>query len=326
MGMKFLKNTAPATEPAEISDREYWQQEKKKVIWDFLIFFAAVVIVAIAVGTAAWFASNKEVGGNGMAVSAQAMPYTIQTRDSVGYYSSVYESLETGAMEWKVSSGSNFANHAAAIEANESETEPRLEPGDHGSLEFRVNPNNADTITVDCFFDVKAYLETDTTDEHGDPVAIITEIEDAALVGYVKAHIMLFSGYDPQTGKYTGLIGDDESLRRVLADQTYAKGGTDYTKIYWIWPEHLGDLTDNDEADIIYASSEREVVIAYIANNKDGFFKNCNDSTAQVVTDLTSLSRAYSSTIYNHYNMRYDSADLDIGNNISYVMLSMQVE
>ena len=75
MGIRLLKNTAPATEPAEISDREYWQQEKKKAIWDLLIFFAAVVIVAIAVGTAAWFASNREVSGDNMQISMETPEY-----------------------------------------------------------------------------------------------------------------------------------------------------------------------------------------------------------------------------------------------------------
>ena len=75
MGIRLLKNTASATESAEISDREYWQQEKEKAIWDLLIFFAAVVIVAIAVGTAAWFASNKEVSGNSMQVLTEVPKY-----------------------------------------------------------------------------------------------------------------------------------------------------------------------------------------------------------------------------------------------------------
>ena len=307
----------------ELTDRAYWEQERKKVLWDFLIFFAAVVIVAIAIGTVAWFASNKDVGGNGMAVQVQGMPYTIQTRDSSGYYSTIYETLNTGGLEWKISSTDNFANHESA--KKEGETEPGLEPGDHGTLEFRVNPNTTNTITVDCIFDMKAYLETTTTDEQANLVTAITEIDDSALVGYLKAHIMLFAGFNSDTGKYTGLISNDESLRRVLANQTYIKDEDVYTKIYWVWPEHLSDLTNADHSKIIYDYAEFGDVMAYIASNKDGFFKGCNDSAAQVEEDLTALSDAYSSAIYNHYNMRYDNADLDIGNNISYVMLSMQV-
>ena len=77
MDSKRRTGKAPAGAPGEISEREYWQQEKEKAIWDLMIFFAAVVIVAIAVGTAAWFASNKEVGGNGMHVLAE-VPEQVQ--------------------------------------------------------------------------------------------------------------------------------------------------------------------------------------------------------------------------------------------------------
>ena len=75
MDSKRRTGKAPAGAPGEISEREYWQQEKEKAIWDLMIFFAAVVIVAIAVGTAAWFASNKEVGGNGMQISMETPEY-----------------------------------------------------------------------------------------------------------------------------------------------------------------------------------------------------------------------------------------------------------
>lgn len=75
MGIGRLKTAAPATEQDEISDREYWQQEKEKAIWNLLIFLAAVVIVAIAVGTAAWFASNKEVSGSNMQVITEVPEY-----------------------------------------------------------------------------------------------------------------------------------------------------------------------------------------------------------------------------------------------------------
>ena len=136
---------------------------------------------------------------------------------------------------------------------------------------------------------------------------------------------MLFTGIDPETGKLTGLIdNNNESLERILKNQTYTKGESTYTTIYWYWPEHLSDLTDS--ANTIYASSEHEAVLAYIARNKDGFFKDCSDSNAKVLTDLTNLYATYSNSTYNHYNLRYDNADLDIGNNLSYVILSMQVK
>lgn len=286
-----------------------------------LLVVGFMLIVVVVFGAMGWFATNRNVSAGDMGMKVQAMPYTIQTRNSSGYYSNVYESLETGAMEWKISSDYNFENHESA--KNEDEEEPVLEPGDSGILEFRVNPNTSETITVNCVFDVKAYIETE---DENTQEKVITEINNQTLVNYIKAHILLFSGYNSESGKYTDLIDNDESLRRVLMNKTYSKNGDDYTKIYWVWPKYLDNLTSSSNSEILYASSERDDVIKYIARNRDGFFKDCNDSETKVISDLTELSVSYSNAIYNHYNMGYDNADLEIGNNISYVMISMKVE
>ena len=86
------------------------------------------------------------------------------------------------------------------------------------------------------------------------------------------------------------------------------------------------ELTSENPDRVIYAPTERKGIIDYIAANKDGFFKDCSDSVQKVTTDLTALSVAYNTSVYNHYNIKYDNADLDIGNNISYIMLSMTVK
>lgn len=302
--------------------------EKKKNQKKSLIKLGTMGVITLILfifSSIAWFTMNRETSTSGMGVQVAAIPYTIQTRNSSGYYKDKWDSINSDAMEWKISSTKNFDNHEDAINTAVGETDPGIEPGDHGILEFRVNPNNADTITVDCIFDIKAYVETTTTGENNQPVTEMTEITNSTLVGYLKAHIMLFLGIDAND-KYTGLIGTDAQLRRVLANQTYTRNGETYTQIYWVWPLHLSDLTSDDADDIIYASSERSAVIAYIASNRNGFFKDCSDSEAQVTSDLTALAATPSSTTYNHYNTKYDNADLEIGNNVSYVMLSMQVE
>lgn len=291
-----------------------------------LVFCTAVFCLA----SMAWFSRNTEVEASGVGIGVQGAPYTIQTQNSSGYYKEKWEQTGSDALEWLVSATNNFDNYEPDLE----ETEPGIEPGDSGVLEYRVSPNTSDSITVDCIFEVKAYLETVVKDEQGkvstdesrNPITIITEVNDDTLSGYLNAHIMLFSGYDSEKKKYTGLIDNDQALRRVLKDQIYTKDDTAYTKIYWVWPMHLEDITSSDDSRIIYASEERATVINYIARNKNGFFKDCNNDETQVANDLTTLSQKYDNAIYNHYNMRYDNADLEIGNNISYVMLSMKVE
>lgn len=327
--MEDINKTKP--DDASLENLEHQQKALKKSLIKTCIPIVLSLFILCCISVA-WFAMNREVEASRMGISAQGMPYTIQTRDSNGYYKKKWDKIGSDAMEWLVSKENNFDNPGRDL--NQEEEEPGLEPGDSGVLEFRVKPNTSDSITVDCVFDVKAYLETvvkdeqgnASLDEDGNPVTEITEISNDTLTGYIKAHIMLFSGYDSESGKYTGLIDNDQALRRVLANQTYNINDTDYTKIYWVWPMHLEDITSDDDAKIIYAPGERETVIAYIARNKDGFFKDCNDSEQKVKSDLQALSTAYDNSIYNHYNMRYDNADLEIGNNISYVMLSMKVE
>lgn len=320
-------------EKEEKNSREILLLERKKVIYNLVLLFVAVFVVLIGVITMAWFAMNRETGTSGMGVKVQGTPYTIMTRSGSGYYKDKWETLGSNAIEWQVSAYHNLDNYVADPEniTDEQEAALGLEPGDTGSLEFRVQPNTADSLTVDCVFDIKAYLERTVLDENDDPVlddnnepvTELVEIDNTALTGYLKAHILLFAGYE--NGKYTDLIADDEDMRRVL-QQTYTKNGSEYTTIYWVWPMHLSELTSEDNVTIIYAPSERNAVITYIAGNKDGFFKDCSDTSQQVKDNLTALADTYDNQVYNRYNTKYDNADLEIGNNISYVMLSMTVE
>lgn len=303
-----------------------------RIVMLALIIVLLVVILFVYFNRSlGWFAMNSEVEAGGMGVKSQVMPYTIQTRNGSGYYKDKWDKINSDAIEWQVSSSNNFDNHGEDLDGDEEE--PGLEPGDSGMLEFRVNPNTSDSITVDCIFDFKAYIEEPVLDGNGDPVldgngnpvTEITEINNTALVDHVKTHIMLFTNYDTTTGKYSGLISTDEDIGRVLKDQTYTRNGTTYTTIYWKWPKYLEELTSHDDAQILYDPDERESVINYIAANRTGFFKDCNDTEEKVKEDLTALSEVYNYSVYKHYNLRYDNADLDIGNNISYVMLSMTV-
>ena len=323
-----MKNEHDRT--AAILSAEEQQRMKRSALLKIAVMLLMLLLIIIF-GSLGWFAAERAADTSGMGTRVQPMPYTIQTRGTSGHYVSQWDRIGSQSLEWLVSPANNFDNHSSDLDHDE--TEPGLEPGDSGMLEFRVNPNTAESITVDCVFDFKAYLETPVLDENdepvldeaNEPVTVIEEISaDSALAGYVKAHIMLFSGYE--NGKYTGLIDTDEAFRRVLADQTYTKNGSAYTTIYWAWPMHLEDLTSEDASRIIYDPGERNDVIRYMAANRAGFFKDCTDTEQQIIADLTALSTAYNNSVYNRYNAKYDNADLEIGNHISYVLLSMNVE
>ena len=330
-----LMKAAEAHAEQRIGELSYDHSKRKKALIKFGamgVFTAIIVFFA----TIAWFTMNREVGASGMQMKVQGLPYTIQTSDTSGYYKTAWEKTGSEALEWLVTSANNFDNHSGAIETGEEE--PSLEPGDSGCLEFRVNPQSSDEITVDCLFEIKAYKEEEVKDDNGDtvvddkgdPVTTLTQITTGNTAGYIDGHILLFSGMD-ENEKYTGLINNDYDKnletyleQRVLSGQTYEKDGSTYTTIYWYWPERLNELTDSTK--IKFAASEQNGVITYIARNKDKFFKNCSETTEKVSNDLTALAGGTSTDqVYNHYSLMYDNADLEIGNYISYIVLSMQV-
>lgn len=314
-------------------------EEQQKIRKRSLIKLAVLLLLLIAVllfATIAWFTMNKETGTNGMGVKVQGTPYTIMTRNESGYYKDKWDMIGSDAIEWKISAEHNLDNYVVDPDhiTEQEENELGLEPGDSGSLEFRVQPNTSDSITVDCVFDIRAYLERTKLDQQGRPVlddnsipmVELVEIDNSVLTAYIKAHILLFAGYDDSTGKYTDLITDNDELRWVLENQRYTKNGSEYTTIYWVWPMYLRELTSNNDEVIIYDHAERSDVIDYIAKKRTGFFKDCTDTKDQVSADLTALSTSDNVNLYNRYSLKYDNADLEIGNNISYIMLSMNVE
>ncbi|MBP3798363.1 MAG: hypothetical protein J6I46_11405 [Ruminococcus sp.] len=326
-----------AEEQAELilSEMKKENAENKRKQKKSLIKLTSMLIllaVLIAFSTIAWFTSSREVGGEDMQMTADDMPFEIKTRSSDGFYKSIYEDFQDDAAIWQVTADHNFNNDSAALEENESE--PGLEPGDSGSLEFCIKPKEADSITLDCVFEIRAFTNVENSLTHEPELQEMSSSD--SFVKSLSSHIMLFEEYDTTSGKYSGLIGDDDSLRRVLKNKSFNNTSTDeYLTIYWVWPEHLSDLTDKSKA--IYKISDNAVgeeenengytaVIDYIAANKDGFFKNCTEAPTTVKNELLELGRTNLSQIYNKYNLKYDNADLDIGNNINYVIISMTAD
>ena len=316
----------------EMEREQMSQDELKKIRRMSYIKMSAMVGIVMAVlafSSVAWFTQSREVEGEGVQMKAAATAFEIKTRSEDGIYKSLYVEHQTDAAIWQVSASHNFNNNSDAV--TEDDPEPGLEPGDRGSLEFCIEPKEVSTITLDCIFDLRAfaYVKNEETDEQE-----LKEIStNSSLLKYLSSHIMLFKDYDPVTEKYSGLIGNGTSLERKLEDMQFEKDSDEYITIYWVWPEHLSDLTDKTKA--IYKISDNEPeeeenengflsVIDYIANHKDGFFKDCSDTSEKVKADLLELGRTNSGQIYNRYNSKYDNADLEIGNNVNYVVISMR--
>lgn len=293
--------------------------EKKKNQKKSLIKIGAMGILTLIMlifSSLSWFTMNTQVESGGMSMKAGSIPYTIEfPGEDEGKYADQYRTLTDQSSIWLVNNNENMDNGSGT-----PKEELGLEPGDSGTLEFRIQPNGTDSITVDICFTVRGIVKQHDQNNSQQ----LTEITDTELMGFVASHIMLFTGID-SNGKYTGLIQNSDDLKRYIRNKTYSINDSEedddyYTKLYWVWPFHLSDLISTQNDDLIYASNERSTVIQYIVDHKDGFFKDITTEDSVLSADLNSMER------YGSYSIMFDKADLDIGKQVQYVILGLSVE
>ncbi|WP_303824559.1 hypothetical protein [Ruminococcus flavefaciens] len=95
--------------------------------------------------TTAWFTNNKEVSESGLQMTVGGIPFTIEfPGEDEGYWSDQYHNLSNQSGIWLVDDDKNMDNGSGTTEEKLG-----LEPGDSGTLEFRISPNETDKITVD---------------------------------------------------------------------------------------------------------------------------------------------------------------------------------
>ena len=296
----------------EIAEKK--RNQKKSLIK--LGAMGVLTAVTIIIGSISWFTMNTQVESGGMSMKAGSIPYTIEfPGEDEGKYADQYRTLTDQSSIWLVNNNENMDNGSGT-----PKEELGLEPGDSGTLEFRIQPNGTDSITVDICFTVRGIVKQHDQNNSQQ----LTEITDTELMGFVASHIMLFSGID-SNGKYTGLIENSSDLKRYLRHKTYSVNDLEedddyYTTLYWVWPLHLSNLISMQSDDLVYASSERSTVIQYIVDHKDGFFKDITTEDSVLSVDLNSMER------YGSYSIMFDKADLDIGKQVQYVILGLSVE
>ena len=316
--MNEQNNHKPGSAASAISERR--RMQKSALIKAGVMLALGVILFIFS--SIAWFTSNKEVSESGLQMTAGGIPFTIEfPGEDEGHWIDRYHTLSDQTGIWLVDDDENMDNGS-----DTTEEELGLEPGDSGTLAFRISPNNTDTITVDICFTMRGIVKqrSQNSDSSASSSQQLTEISDTELMGFVASHIMLFTGID-SNGKYTGLIQNSSDLKRYLRSKTYSVNDSKedddyYTTLYWAWPLHLSNLISTQSDDLIYASSERSTVIQYMVAHKNGFFKDITTEDSVLSADLNSMEH------YGSYSIMFDKADLDIGKRVQYVILGLSVE
>ncbi|MBR1929857.1 MAG: hypothetical protein IJ833_00025 [Lachnospiraceae bacterium] len=304
MDSRLLKNMSRAVEPAEISDREYWQQERQKIVWDFLIFFAAVVIIAIAVRTAAWFASNREVSGSNMVVSVQNDMFELRVagnnvvdgniNSSINIFSKADENnyargltdadgipveAGTGWQGADVPAGYMTGEGNATIKwrLTNEDMKAGIGPNSQGAFTFYVVPKSTGTLTINFELGIRGYMAEQTKQEDGTyNVSSLTEIstidnstqnaiENANAVGYLNSHILFFEERTEEPPYAYSKLCDKSGFQRTF--ENVQKDVPIPVTLYWIWPNTLGQM--------VFAASENggRIAVAADAGEENGTTK-----------------------------------------------------
>ena len=317
-------------------NREELEQERKKIISNMVLFLAAFFVILIAVGTMAWFASNRDVEGNGMRVEAQGIPFEISTLENGSngafydpYHTTIRNDIGSSALVWQVTGDENMGNFG--------ENAAGIHPGSSGQISFYLTPR-VDSVNVDFTFELIGYRaeesvktdETEGSDISMTPYTAASEVDaDKEIANYLNGHILLFENKTTDGDKeyYTGLIKSDGDMKRVLENKNFTGNGTK-TKvtIYWVWPRTLSTLIDARSCTLMDITQEpftqetdatRQEILKHILEYPQYYLKDVGK--AADVNQNTLVER------YDIYGDLYDRVDNNIGRAVDYVYLKLSV-
>ncbi len=312
------QNAEAGTEQKPVANPEPKNSKKKSAIKMGVAVALAAIMLILAV--IAWFTMSKEAETSKMELMSTGPTFEILTDANEGTYADKYKELEPEGNIWLVDESNNFSNYTsptpeaaatAGATASSEDDDQGIEPGSSGKMKFLIRATEADSVTLNLEILLKGVIEDEDT---GD-LSLMTKADNSELLTYLNSHILLFENYNSETGKYSGLIENDGDLERILANKTYVKDNEEYTYIYWVWPMYLNNLIGDDS---ICSGDAKTELISYIGANKDGFFKNLSKSSDKIIEDLTEKVN------YSMYSEYFDKVDLEIGNNIDYVIMSLE--
>ena len=305
--------------------------------------------------TIAWFAMNKAVSADTMAVAVENRTFELKVNSGDIGYSDLYEYIPDADYkdytELQTNTGANQETVRWRLTSGSSDV---LKPGAQGVLEFEVVSNGSDISGLKYKLDLRCFTATTvtetTTDEHNNTVKSerVTGLEEITSSTtsqdekdgktYLNSHIMFFkhrTGNSESIYQYNGFISDVSDFELELDSNNKAK-------IYWIWPKTFGQIAldssnisdrsylGNNAVSVLNSAGEtadRGSVTTYLNSTKDNksvVFKG-NGSYGTLLSSLYSKRENSENftTEYTALSSGYNAADLVIGKNVGYILVML---
>lgn len=262
--------------------------------------------------------------------------------------------LSSTSIQWLITAEGNVKNYVAS---NTDEDNIGIRPGTFGKMTFSVVPKEQETVSISFKISLEPYktvyqtqvVDGETVYVYADgadtpnelaPVSVANNADYADANKYIASHIMFFKGRTGEVGnyKYSGLItpGEtfalvyDEDTASYTSELTFSKSGDDLTEkeftIYWVWPETLAEavLPETMQNKGSHAITNGTEIISKLQNDPTAFLMGYNSANDTNGTSNANLSQAVIKNYYSKLSSEYNDADQEIGDNIGYILLTLE--
>ena len=249
-----LLEAAEAHAEKQIADLKEENQKRKRSLIKLGIMTLLSVIIFVFT-TIAWFSMNVEVGTSGMQMSVGYNGFELKVASGTVAYSELYPFLNE-EMRGNTDLETNTSEGGETIRWRISGSSDTLRPGSQGVLEFWIISTGADVSSLNYNLDIQCYTAVEGS---GSTVIGLSEITETSGhtanekngANYLKSHLMFFEGRTGETEatyQYSGFIDNIDSFRLT---PTLVEGKTNeyYAKIYWVWPNTIGQILLNSSRD-----------------------------------------------------------------------------
>ena len=337
---KKIAEQAVSEKKAESEEER--RKHKKRIIKICLLMLLIVLIMIFA--SIAWFALNKSVSSNTMAVSAAPSPFELET---VGYANNDYIDLfnmadpeyEEGEQQGSTSTYRTGTAQQIRWRLDSDDDDSYTEgfrPGASGSLTFKVVPKGVDSVTVNCKLNIRAFVGNynDTTgdlESIDEVTSATTDNDQKDACNYINGHILFFQNKTTVSGNdiYSGYIGTNG------LNVTATGGNTQTVTVYWKWVNTFDQMilksTDSYNDYPLIADSggtaqqDRDALIAYIKANYSKIFSGLSSEDQTSISSIT-YDNLKNSALLGVLCDAYNAADQIIGVNLDYFMLELTAD
>lgn len=262
--------------------KDLTDKQRKELLMRFVsVILSGVILVAIGIGSFAWFSANSTAGQTGMEIIVSSDAADVLIEKTAEYDDAKYSADNISGLKSKFTAAgySTLATStgSAATVVNEFANEyvvsgkRYMQPGAYGTVTFYLRPKagkDGSAVT----FGLARGAFTDDYYDHDDnaetpPVPVVTEVTTESVIDLLKGHILFFTGRTGATYEdyvYSGFLdgetfsydmsanvkcADDEILT-VYDGEGNAAGICNKTEcykvvLYWDWPITYGDIKEN---------------------------------------------------------------------------------